>query len=696
MTVIPLILPTTNAIPTLSLVPTNPKTLLLEQCKTLRDLHQIHAHLIKTGAVLHPAVAENLLESSALVVPGSLGYALQVFRHTPCPHTQAHNILIRAFIRSGSPCEALRLFLHMLGRAVPPDKHTFSCILKACSRLNSLEHGKQIHAFILKCGFGSEDFVQNSLIHMYASCGEVRLARGLFDEMPNRGVVTWNAMFAGYFKAGEWMEVVNLFRRMLEAGVTFDEVTLISVLTACGRLGVLDLGEWIDGYVEANGMKGSQSLVTALVDMYAKCGKVDQARMLFDKMPSRDVVAWSAMISGYSQSNQCREALDLFHEMQEADVDPNEVTMVSVLSSCAVLGALETGKWVHSYIKRKRLQLTVTLGTALVDFYAKCGCIENAIEAFEKMPRKNAWTWTVLIQGLASNGQGRDALNLFYSMLEANLQPTDVTFIGVLSACSHAGLVEEGRQFFDGMIHHYGIEPRIEHYGCMVDILGRAGLIEEAYHFIKNMPIEPNAIVWRTLLASCKIHKNVEIAEESLKQIVKLEPRHSGDFILLSSIYASVGRWEDAVKVRNQMKEKGIKKTPGCSLIEVDGVINEFFAEDSAHPQSKEIYDKVDEMVMKIKVVGYVPNIADARLDAEEDEKEVSVSHHSEKLAIAFGLIKSPPGATIRVSKNLRVCTDCHIATRMISKVYEREIVVRDRNRFHHFRDGNCSCNDYW
>lgn len=531
---------------------------------------------------------------------------------------------------------------------------------------------------------------------MYASCGDVGIARGLFDEMPYRGVVTWNAMFAGYFKAWEWMEVVNLFRQMLEAGVTFDEVTLISVLTACGRLAVLDLGEWIHGYVEANGMKGSRRLVTSLVDMYAKCGEVDKARRLFDEMPSRDVVAWSAMISGYSQSNQCKEALSLFHEMQEADVDPNEVTMVSVLSSCAVLGALETGKWVHSYIKRKRMQLTVTLGTALVDFYAKCGCIENAIEAFEKMPRKNAWTWTVLIQGLASNGQGRDALKLFHSMLEAKFQPTDVTFIGVLSACSHAGLVEEGRQFFDCMTRHYGIEPRIEHYGCMVDILGRAGLIKEAYHFIKNMLIQPNAIVWRTLLASCKIHKNLEIGEESLKQIVKLEPRHSGDYILLSSIYASVGRWEDAVKVRNQMKEKGIKKTPGCSLIEVDGVINEFFAEDSAHPQSKEIYDKVDEMIMKIKVVGYVPNIGDARLDAEEDEKEVSVSHHSEKLAIAFGLIKSPPGATIRVSKNLRVCTDCHIATKMIAKVYEREIVVRDRNRFHHFRDGICSCNDYW
>ncbi|ONK77861.1 uncharacterized protein A4U43_C02F11550 [Asparagus officinalis] len=543
---------------------------------------------------------------------------------------------------------------------------------------------------------GRQDFVVNSLIHMYASCGEVRVARRVFDGVSKRSVVTWNAMFAGYFKAGEWEEVINLFRRMLELGVEFDEVTLISVLTACGRLGVLDLGEWIDEYIRKNLSDPSQNLMTSLVDMYAKCGCVDKARKLFDEMPCHDVVAWSAMISGYNQGNRCREALELFNKMQTGNVDPNEVTMVSVLSSCAVLGALETGKWVHSYMRRKRMQLTVNLGTALVDFYAKCGCIENALDAFRKMPHKNAWTWTVLIQGLASNGQGREALTFFASMLEANVEPNDVTFVAVLSACSHTGLVKEGRYYFDSMSRDYAINPRVEHYGCMVDILGRAGLIEEAYDFVKRMPIKPNAIIWRTLLSACKIHKNLEIGEESLKQIVLLEPRHSGDYILLSSIYASVGRWEDAVRVRNQIKEKGIKKIPGCSLMELDGMIYEFFAEDNAHPYSEKIYEKIEEIVSQIKEAGYVPNVAEARLDAEEEEKEVSVSHHSEKLAIAFGLMKAPPGAAIRVSKNLRVCMDCHEATKFMSKVYKREIIVRDRNRFHHFKDGTCSCNDYW
>lgn len=625
-----------------------------------------------------------------------MDYAVSIFRQIDEPDSPAYNIMIRGFTLKQSPHEAILLFKEMHENSVQPDEFTFPCILKACSRLQALSEGEQIHALIMKCGFGSHGFVKNTLIHMYANCGEVEVARRVFDEMSERNVRTWNSMFAGYTKSGNWEEVVKLFHEMLELDIRFDEVTLVSVLTACGRLADLELGEWINRYVEEKGLKGNPTLITSLVDMYAKCGQVDTARRLFDLMDCRDVVAWSAMISGYSQASRCREALDLFHEMQKANTDPNEITMVSILSSCAVLGALETGKWVHFFIKKKRMKLTVTLGTALMDFYAKCGSVESSIEVFGKMPVKNVLSWTVLIQGLASNGQGKRALEYFYLMLEKNVEPNDVTFIGVLSACSHAGLVDEGRDLFVSMSRDFGIEPRIEHYGCMVDILGRAGLIEEAFQFIKNMPIQPNAVIWRTLLASCKVHKNVEIGEESLKQLIILEPTHSGDYILLSNIYASVGRWEDALKVRGEMKEKGIKKTPGCSLIELDGVIHEFFAEDNVHSQSEEIYNAIEDMMKQIKSAGYVPNTAEARLDAEEDDKESSVSHHSEKLAIAFGLIKSPPGTTIRITKNLRVCTDCHNATKLVSKVFNREIVVRDRTRFHHFKEGSCSCNDYW
>ncbi|KAG5536981.1 hypothetical protein RHGRI_024420 [Rhododendron griersonianum] len=677
--------------------PDNPKTLILKQCKTIKDLNQIHAHLIKTRLIHNPRVAENLLESAAILIPDiPMDYPISIFEKLEEPDSAAYNLMIRFFTLKQSPNEAILLFNEMCERSVRPDEFTFPCILKACSKLHALKEGEQILALIMKYGFGTDGFAVNALLGLFASCGKVEVARHVFDGMPERSVVTWNSMFSGYTGSGCWEEVVGLFRKMLEMEVGFDEVTLVCVLKACGRLAEIELGEWIHEYVEANGLKGNPALVTSLVDMYSKCGRVDTARRLFDEMPRRDFVAWSAMISGYGQASRHREALELVHVMQKTNIEPTEVTMVSILFSCAVLGALETGKWVHSYVMKKRMKLTVTLGTALMDLYLKCGSVGNAIEVFRKMPSKNVFSWTVLIQGLANNGQGKKAIGFFHSMVEKNITPNNVTFVAVLCACSHAGLVDEGRGFFASMNRDFDIEPMIEHYGCMVDILGRAGCIEEAYEFINNMPIQPNAVIWRTLLASCRVHKNVEIGERSLKNVVRLESAHSGDYILLSNIYASVGRLEDAVRVRNQIKEEGIKKMPGCSVIEMDGIIHEFFSEDNIHPDSEEVYNATENMMKKIKLAGYVPNTSGARLDAEEDDKESSISHHSEKLAIAFGLIRTSPGTTIRITKNLRVCMDCHNATKMISKVFDREIVVRDRNRFHHFKDGSCSCNDYW
>ncbi|KAK1271532.1 Pentatricopeptide repeat-containing protein [Acorus gramineus] len=654
----------------------------------------VHSFIRKNRLRLTVTLGTTLIDFYAKC--GFIENSIQVFQSMPEKNVLSYNILIRAFNVNRSMRESLALYDRMRADSVEPDEHTFSCALKSCSMLGAFQEAEQIHAHVVKFGFGSNGFVKNTLIHVYATCGDLEIARRVFDGMREKGIVTWNSMIAGYSKSGDWGSVLDLFYEMRRSGISFDEVTMISVLSACGRLGDLGLGAWMDGYIVENGLTGNRNLVTSLIDMYAKCGEIDKAYRWFEGMCNRDVVAWSAMISGYSQSNRCLEALMLFQEMRKADVEPNEVTMVSVLSSCAVLGAFETGKWVHSFIRKNRLRLTVTLGTTLIDFYAKCGFIENSIQVFQSMPEKNVLSWTVLIQGLASNSRGRDALDLFSSMRRENVKPNEVTFIGVLTACSHTGLVEEGRRVFASMRDECGIEPRMDHYGSMVDILGRAGLIDEAYEFIKSMPIEPNAIVWRTLLASCRIHKNVEIGELSLKELVRMEPKHSGDYILLSNIYASKGRWEEALRVRGQMEGRGVKKTPGCSLIEVEGTIHEFFAEDTTHPRARAIYDKVEEMMGRIKSEGYRPNTAEARLDAEEDEKEASVSHHSEKLAIAFGLIQSSPGATIRVSKNLRVCTDCHSATKLISKVYEREIVVRDRNRFHHFRNGSCSCKDYW
>ncbi|KAH0975439.1 hypothetical protein GBA52_017338 [Prunus armeniaca] len=348
-----------TAITTISQFPHNPKTLILQQCKTTRDLNQVHAHLIKTRLLLNPAITENFLESAAILLPNAMDYAVSIFHNLDEPDTLVYNIMIRSLTYKQSPLEAFLLFKKMQESSAEPDEFTLSSILKACSKLRALREGEQIHAHIVKCGFKSNGFVENTLIHMYATCGELEVARRVFDGLPERARMAWNSMLAGYMKNKCWDEVVKLFHEMLKLGVGFDEVTLISVLTACGRLANLELGEWIGDYIEANRLKVNIALVTSLVDMYAKCGQVETARRFFDRMDRRDVVAWSAMISGYSQANRCREALDLFHDMQKANVDPNEVTMVSVLYSCTVLGALKTVE--HSIDAKWGIHLTIEL-----------------------------------------------------------------------------------------------------------------------------------------------------------------------------------------------------------------------------------------------------------------------------------------------------------------------------------------------
>lgn len=539
-----------------------------------------------------------------------------------------------------------------------------------------------------KSGADQDVFSVNGLIHMYAACGKIDLARQMFDTSPERDLVTWNSMLSGYVNCGLVTCARRVFDEMPERGV-ISWNAMINGYTKCSEI---DTARELFDRMPSRNVESWNTLIAG----YAKCGLLDVSRSLFDEMPMRNVISWSAMITAYAQGNRHTEALALFDKMTNAGVKPNWATIVSVLSACAHLGALERGKHIHIFIDRSKMKVDSIIGTALIDMYAKCGCIESARGVFDAMTSKDVFSWTAMIGGLAVNGYGGKALELFGRMEEAGVRPNEVTFVGVLCACSHGGLVQTARRYFHSMRTVYGIEPQIEHYGCMVDTLGRAGLLEEALSLVQAMPVEPNSVLWGTLLGACWIHGNADIGEYVVERLAKLKPEDGAVYVLLANIYATTGRWDDARKMRILMKSKGLVKSPGRSSIEVEGVVHEFYVGDKLHPRTEEIYRMLDEIASRLKLVGYVPNTAPVLFDIEEEEKEHAISVHSEKLAIAFGLIRTRAGSPIRIVKNLRVCRDCHTAAKFISKVYDREIIVRDRNIFHYFKDGSCSCRDYW
>ncbi|KAG6479776.1 hypothetical protein ZIOFF_063250 [Zingiber officinale] len=399
-------------------------------------------------------------------------------------------------------------------------------------------------------------------------------------------------------------------------------------------------------------------------------------------MPERSVRSWTAMIAGYVQWKNPNEALRLFRDMETTGMQPNEVTVVAVLAACADLGELDLAKRIHAFAMQCSLHKNnVRVCNTLIDMYIKCGCLQLARQVFDEMAERTVVSWSAMIGGHAMHGQAEEALELFSKMEEASVEPNAVTFVGLLHACSHIGLLQEGRQFFRSMTQDYGIVPEIEHYGCMVDLLSRAGLLEEAREFINKMPIEPNSVVWGALLGGAKVHKNIKMGEEAIHNLMELDPRNDGYYVVLSNIYADAERWEDVAKIRRMMKDRGLKKTPGWSTISLDGVVHSFVAGESDHPQIEEIHRSLDELLEKLRHRGYVPDTSAVLLDMDEKNKERVLYHHSEKLAAAYGLMNTANGTPIRIMKNLRVCSDCHAALKLISEITNREIVVRDRNR---------------
>ncbi|WOL16546.1 pentatricopeptide repeat-containing protein [Canna indica] len=694
-----------------------------------KAIRRIHGRMLRLGLLGHPYSASRLLVACSLSPSADLPYARQLFDHLPAPNLFTWNTLIRAHASGPDPRLALFLFSRLLRHSPhSPDKFTFPFTIKAAAELSALRDGTALHGMIAKSPlFRSDIFILNSLIHFYAACRELDLSLRVFEMISERDVVSWNSVITALAQGGRWDEALQLFEEMENENVRPNDVTMVSVASICGKKGDLELAKQIHSYIEQNGIRQSLILDNALLDMYVKCGSLeeaellfdsmtskdsiswttmlvgyaklgclDAARRLFDQMPKRDIASWNALISCYEQSGHPKEALDLFHELQHADAKPDQVTLVAVLSACSQLGALEVGCWIHAYIKKNNVELNCHITTSLIDMYSKCGDLDKALNVFSSVNKRDVFVWSAMIAGLAMHGRGREALNLFGKMQEAKVKPNMVTFTNVFCACSHAGLVDEGRLYFSQMLPVYGIAPSAEHYSCMVDILGRAGLLEEATEYIESMPMPPGASAWGALLGACAIHKNVELGELACERLLELEPRNHGAYVILSNLYARSGKWDAVASLRKLMKDASLKKEAGCSLIEVHGAVHEFLVGDISHPLKERIYLQLDEIALRLKAAGYVPNRKLVLQDIEEDVKEKALYLHSEKLAIAFGLISTCSPAPIRITKNLRVCDDCHLVAKLVSSIYNRDIILRDRYRFHHFTGGSCSCMDYW
>eukprot|EP00268_Persea_americana_P065399 TRINITY_DN8727_c0_g1_i1.p1 TRINITY_DN8727_c0_g1~~TRINITY_DN8727_c0_g1_i1.p1 ORF type:complete len:609 (+),score=79.87 TRINITY_DN8727_c0_g1_i1:132-1958(+) len=575
-------------------------------------------------------------------------------------------------------------------------RESVSLLINRCTSLREL---KQIHAATIKSNLQHDISVLTKLINFCSlrPSSAMDYAQLLFDQIPQPDVVLFNTMSRGYARTHTPLQALLLFTQMLNLGIFPDDYTFPSLLKACANSKALEQGRQVHCVTTKHGLHRNIYVHPTLINMYVECGDLAAARRLFDQMGRPCVVSYNAMITGYARSSRPNEALALFRELQASNLKPTDVTMLSVLSSCALLGALELGKWIHEYIKKHGLDVYVKVSTALIDMYAKCGSLEDAIHVFERTGTRDTQAWSAMIVASALHGHGERAISLFEEMKGTRIQPDDITFLGVLYACSHTGMVNEGRRYFYIMRDDYGIVPSIKHYGCVVDLLGRAGLLDEAYKFIKELPIKPTPILWRTLLSACGVHGNVELGKRVFKHIFQLDDSHGGDYVILSNMCAAKGRWEDVNHIRKLMKDKGVTKVPGCSSIEVENVVHEFFSGDGTHPQSVELHRMLDELVKQLKMVGYVPDTSlVSHPDMTEEMKEATLRYHSEKLAIAFGLINTPPGTTIRVVKNLRVCGDCHSAAKFISMIFNRQIILRDLQRFHHFKNGLCSCGEYW
>lgn len=616
----------------------------------------------------------------------------QVFDEMQERDVVSWNVMIGVYAQSGKVEEAISLFDQMQKGAVQPDNVTFACLLKACTNSASLHCGQEVHIYMVKCGIDTGIIFGSCFVDMYAKCGRIRDARVVFDKLANRDAVIYNVMIAGYAQERLGNEAFKLLSQMQGERLKPDRVTFLCLLKACISLSSLELGKQVHLHIILNGYGLDTKVMNTVIDMYAKCGGIVQARQVFDKLPRDNVVTWTAMIAGYVQHRQFEEVFKLFWQMQAESLQPNEAAYVIVLKACAHIGALEQGRQIHRLIQKTGFQSTILVDSTLIDMYCKSGSVKLARQVFDDMPKQDTISWTAMVTGYAQHGHGKEALKIAKKMLAEGFKPDRITSMVILSACNHIGLVDDALSFFYSMTQDYGIVPAAEHYACMVDLLGRAGHLDKVDDLLKKMPRQPNAMAWTASLGACGLHGNMELARHASECLHSVEPQNTAAFVLLSNMCAKSSA-EDGQGMRALTKNRGVKEEAECSYIEVNKKVYAFTAEDFLHPESQEIRVELHRLSEQMINAGLQFSLYGPEDDGTGKQTDSALCHHTNKLAMAFGLMNTPSGTPIHVFKNFQTCINCHTVAKFISTNVGHEIMLRDANCFHHFKDGSCSCN---
>ncbi|XP_050212807.1 pentatricopeptide repeat-containing protein At4g13650 [Mercurialis annua] len=669
---------------------------LLSACasnKSLSKGEQLHSYVVKAGMSPDIIIEGSLLD--LYVKCSDINTAHRFFHTTKTENVVLWNVMLVAYGQLDDLSKSFQIFRQMQIEGLLPNEFTYPSILRTCTCFQALDLGEQIHSQVIKTGFQFNLYVCSVLIDMYAKLGKLDIARGILRRLSEEDVVSWTAMIAGYTQHDLFNEALKLYEEMLSRRIQSDNIGFSSAISACAGIRALNQGRQIHAQSYLSGYSEDLSIGNALVSLYARCGRIEEAYLAFEKIDAKDSISWNALISGFAQSGYYEEALKIFGQVTRGSVEASFFTFGSAVSAAANMANIKQGKQIHTMIIKTGFHSEVEVSNALITLYAKCGCIDDARTAFSETPGKNDISWNAMITGYSQHGYGIEAVSLFERMKQVGVKPNHVTFVGVISACSHVGLVNEGLDYFESMSKEHGLVPKPEHYACVVDLLCRAGRLSQARAFIDKMPIEPDAMIWRTLLSACAIHKNTEVGEIAARHLLEVEPEDSASYVLLSNMYAIAGKWDCRDQTRQMMKDRGVKKEPGRSWIEVKNSVHAFFVGDRLHPLAEKIYEFLADLNKRAEEIGYVQDRY-SLLNDEQEQKDPTVYIHSEKLAISFGLLSLTNPIPIRVIKNLRVCNDCHTWIKFISKISNRIIVVRDAYRFHHFEGGNCSCKDYW